>query len=67
MLDKLNELDEPSWIRNILKYQNNAAVVTVKLLCGADLLQSFLVPNLWQDADVSMLIVFISELIFLLI
>ncbi|RMX61457.1 hypothetical protein pdam_00003534, partial [Pocillopora damicornis] len=26
---------------------------TVKLLCGADLLESFAVPNLWADEDVS--------------
>ena len=26
--------------------------VRVKLLCGADLLESFAVPNLWKDADV---------------
>jgi len=24
----------------------------VKLLCGADLLESFAVPNLWKDEDV---------------
>ena len=24
----------------------------VKLLCGADLLESFAVPNLWRDEDV---------------
>lgn len=26
--------------------------VHVKLLCGADLLESFAVPNLWKDEDV---------------
>lgn len=26
--------------------------VRVKLLCGADLLESFAVPNLWTDEDV---------------
>ena len=25
----------------------------VKLLCGADLLESFAVPGLWEDEDVS--------------
>jgi len=25
----------------------------VKLLCGADLLESFAVPGLWNDSDVS--------------
>ena len=25
----------------------------MKLLCGADLLESFAVPNLWKDEDVS--------------
>lgn len=27
--------------------------VSVKLLCGADLLESFAVPKLWKDEDVS--------------
>ena len=27
--------------------------LVVKLLCGADLLESFAVPNLWKDEDVS--------------
>lgn len=29
------------------------APIRLKLLCGADLLESFAVPNLWQPADVS--------------
>lgn len=27
--------------------------LVVKLLCGADLLESFAVPDLWKDEDVS--------------
>ena len=27
--------------------------VQLKLLCGGDLLESFAVPNLWSDSDVS--------------
>jgi len=27
--------------------------LVVKVLCGADLLESFAVPDLWQDEDVS--------------
>lgn len=35
--------------------------VTVKLLCGADLLESFATPGLWSDEDVSLFIVFIES------
>ena len=31
----------------------NECAVHVKLLCGADLLESFDVPGLWEPADVS--------------
>lgn len=34
---------------------NQQEVVKVKLLCGADLLESFAVPGLWKDEDVGAL------------
>lgn len=46
----MNEL-LPSWIpENINSFQGKR--VQVKLLCGADLLESFAVPGLWNDDDV---------------
>lgn len=35
------------------KRQNNNGKIQLKLLCGADLLESFSVPGLWADEDVS--------------
>lgn len=35
-----------------------ASEVIVKLLCGGDLLESFAVPNLWSDEDVSVTVIF---------
>lgn len=41
----------PGWIpENIKSFQGKR--VQVKLLCGADLLESFAVPGLWNDDDV---------------
>lgn len=41
----------PSWVpRNIHKYKGEK--IQIKLLCGADLLESFATPNLWNDNDV---------------
>lgn len=34
---------------------NQNRAVNVRLLCGADLLESFAVPGLWNDDDVSIL------------
>lgn len=54
--DSVNEIDVPQWVPNCLLnhtegyYNDN---VTIKLLCGADLLESFATPGLWQHEDVS--------------
>ncbi|XP_031616618.1 nicotinamide/nicotinic acid mononucleotide adenylyltransferase 3 isoform X2 [Contarinia nasturtii] len=41
----------PSWLPpNIYKYKGSR--VQVKLLCGADLLESFATPNLWKEDDI---------------
>ncbi|XP_055313314.1 nicotinamide/nicotinic acid mononucleotide adenylyltransferase 3-like isoform X2 [Sitodiplosis mosellana] len=41
----------PSWLPpNIYKYKGDR--VQVKLLCGADLLESFATPKLWKDDDI---------------
>lgn len=31
---------------------NDQSPAVIKLLCGADLLESFAIPNLWMEADV---------------
>lgn len=42
----------PGWVpENIKKYKGER--VQIKLLCGADLLESFAVKNLWEPEDVS--------------
>ncbi|VEL42811.1 unnamed protein product [Protopolystoma xenopodis] len=38
--------------------------VRVKLVCGADLLESFATPNLWADEDVSYFILLLSFTLF---
>jgi len=40
---------------------NQNRAVNVRLLCGADLLESFAVPGLWNDDDVSILLLFIVD------
>lgn len=39
---------------NIRKKSSPSNRVVVKLLCGADLLESFGTPGLWADEDVSL-------------
>jgi len=41
---------------------NQNRAVNVRLLCGADLLESFAVPGLWNDDDVSILLFMIKTL-----
>jgi len=38
---------------NISADANDIESIQVKLLCGSDLLESFAVPGLWSDEDVS--------------
>lgn len=40
----------PGWLPDNLK--KNTGQVQLQLLCGADLLESFATPGLWQDEDV---------------
>lgn len=43
----------PGWIPdNIKHYQGH---IQLKLVCGADLLESFSVPGLWKEEDVFVL------------
>lgn len=45
-----NGYDYSSWITNEMR--NSDGPVLIKLLCGADLLESFATPGLWADEDV---------------
>lgn len=53
----VNSLDEPDNLMQKLNGNRDDSAVTVKLLCGADLLESFATPGLWADEDVSIIIV----------
>lgn len=52
--DNNNKRDENDlnldWVSGIVR--DSDSPVTVKLLCGADLLESFSVPGLWAESDV---------------
>ena len=55
------EMDQPNWsrTRSVLEHVKEAHTNEIKepfrvmLVCGADLLESFSVPGLWQSEDVS--------------
>lgn len=47
----VNSIDEPDSFAGL--NGNHEQPVTIKLLCGADLLESFATPGLWSDDDVS--------------
>ena len=38
------------------KFQFNFLDLQFKLLCGADLLESFAVPNLWDEEDIEVIL-----------
>lgn len=65
MDDNVNDII-PSWLPGNMK--EIAGDIKLKLLCGADLLESFSVPGLWKNEDVgNFLVVFdILLLIFLI-
>lgn len=48
------ETRQPEWIRTLvaLKHYESVYGKNLRLLCGADLIESFLVPNLWSDEHI---------------
>lgn len=48
------ETRQKEWVRTLpaLKYYSTVYGPNLKLLCGADLLESFLVPDLWSDEHI---------------
>ena len=50
--NKRQRRDDLSWIPDDVKFCSGGPV-QVKLLCGADLLESFANPGLWMEEDVS--------------
>ncbi|XP_053619867.1 nicotinamide/nicotinic acid mononucleotide adenylyltransferase 3 isoform X2 [Plodia interpunctella] len=53
--DITNSIDEPDNLMERLNGNRNEQV-TVKLLCGADLLESFATPGLWADEDLETIV-----------
>ncbi|XP_075232037.1 nicotinamide mononucleotide adenylyltransferase isoform X2 [Lycorma delicatula] len=51
--DNENETD---WVMNAVRHCSNNDIIHVKLLCGADLLESFGTPNLWQNDDIETIV-----------
>lgn len=49
-IDLENGYTYESWITNDIR--NMEGPIQIKLLCGADLLESFATPGLWADEDV---------------
>ncbi|CAB3232499.1 unnamed protein product [Arctia plantaginis] len=52
----LNNIDEPDNLMEKLNGNQMDDKVTVKLLCGADLLESFATPGLWSDEDMETIV-----------
>lgn len=50
--DNINEQDIGWFLNDVQDLRGNIQNVQVKLLCGADLLESFGKPGLWADEDV---------------
>lgn len=46
--------EDTDWIPDSVKNKQLNDFVQIKLLCGADLLESFAVPNLWAEDDVKL-------------
>lgn len=57
----INEEDLRWMPDNIRKKSSPANRVVVKLLCGADLLESFGTPGLWADEDVSIEVIIFTS------
>lgn len=55
--DVENGYDYTNWITNDIR--NTSGPVQIKLLCGADLLESFATPGLWADEDVRQILKFL--------
>lgn len=52
--NNMNDQHIPSWIPEGLR--KSASHIQLKLLCGADLLESFATPGLWKDEDIEAII-----------
>ncbi|XP_014242160.1 nicotinamide/nicotinic acid mononucleotide adenylyltransferase 3 isoform X2 [Cimex lectularius] len=48
--------DAPMWVEHAQKYGDNNKGITVKLLCGADLLETFSIPGLWAEHDIESIV-----------
>ncbi|XP_012281424.1 nicotinamide/nicotinic acid mononucleotide adenylyltransferase 3 [Orussus abietinus] len=50
------EQEDLEWIPENVKNNANNAPIQIKLLCGADLLESFEVPGLWIDEEIDAIV-----------
>jgi len=46
------QIEDTEWIPENVKNNSDNMPIQIKLLCGADLLESFGVPDLWSEEDV---------------
>lgn len=53
MNDEKTEFEWAKAIQAKVQNTNSPLNIKLKLLCGADLLESFAVPGLWKDEDVN--------------
>lgn len=60
-INGVNSSNHPSWLPQNVKDLTER--VQIKLLCGADLLESFATPGLWDPDDVSAKIYFSVDLL----
>ncbi|XP_071441816.1 nicotinamide/nicotinic acid mononucleotide adenylyltransferase 3 isoform X2 [Hetaerina americana] len=55
--NKRQRNDDYSWVPDEIRYSSGGiGSVKVKLLCGADLLESFAVPGLWKEEDIEAIV-----------
>ena len=47
------ETEDLDWIPENLKKNSDSTPIEIKLLCGADLLETFSIPGVWAEEDVS--------------
>ncbi|XP_015604187.1 uncharacterized protein LOC107272016 [Cephus cinctus] len=50
------EIEDLEWIPENVKNSSDRSPIQIKLLCGADLLESFGTPGLWADEDIDAIV-----------
>lgn len=60
--DPNSEYDWAKCIQANVQDKESPLNINLKLLCGADLLESFSVPGLWKDEDVGKISIFLFNI-----